>query len=217
MDAPDAVALAEAPNPVEPTEATTQQPPRVCQFFASRFGCEKGDKCRFVHDQSESATGDNTLCAICFLEKRDRKGKKAGVLECQHTFCIKCITKWHKANKRCPICLKHSDYVVPLSSFPKSLKHLNKMVAAYKTLCAEKECKYYNPEQRGCPNGPQCLYAHHDQKGNRVIPLLRKQDPAPRVPDVRFMTLAELVNGLDVAISVVDAGIGEIEAMNQGQ
>lgn len=43
---------------------------------------------------------DNDLCCICL----NIKINKVKINPCKHSFCNKCIKKWKKIKKLCPIC-----------------------------------------------------------------------------------------------------------------
>uniref|UniRef100_A0A674J080 RING-type domain-containing protein n=1 Tax=Terrapene triunguis TaxID=2587831 RepID=A0A674J080_9SAUR len=53
----------------------------------------------------ELAPGDGSLlprCVVCFSDFEARQLLR--VLPCNHEFHAKCVDKWLKANRTCPIC-----------------------------------------------------------------------------------------------------------------
>lgn len=54
---------------------------------------------RFNPDSHQS---EQTLCVVCFSDFEARQLLR--VLPCNHEFHTKCVDKWLKANRTCPIC-----------------------------------------------------------------------------------------------------------------
>uniref|UniRef100_A0A8D1FAJ7 Ring finger protein 44 n=1 Tax=Sus scrofa TaxID=9823 RepID=A0A8D1FAJ7_PIG len=54
---------------------------------------------RFHPDSHQS---EQTLCVVCFSDFEARQLLR--VLPCNHEFHTKCVDKWLKANRTCPIC-----------------------------------------------------------------------------------------------------------------
>lgn len=54
---------------------------------------EQIDKLDYKHESFE--------CSICFTERTDKIN-----LECNHSFCKKCLYKWFSKNNTCPCCRK---------------------------------------------------------------------------------------------------------------
>lgn len=50
----------------------------------------------------ESHQSEQTLCVVCFSDFEARQLLR--VLPCNHEFHAKCVDKWLKANRTCPIC-----------------------------------------------------------------------------------------------------------------
>jgi len=46
-------------------------------------------------------------CVVCLTDMA--KGEKIKILPCTHIFHIKCIDKWLKVNKLCPICKRNIE------------------------------------------------------------------------------------------------------------
>ncbi|XP_053573019.1 RING finger protein 44 isoform X2 [Bombina bombina] len=51
---------------------------------------------------SESHQSEQTLCVVCFSDFESRQLLR--VLPCNHEFHAKCVDKWLKSNRTCPIC-----------------------------------------------------------------------------------------------------------------
>ncbi|XP_076842529.1 RING finger protein 44 isoform X5 [Brachyhypopomus gauderio] len=51
---------------------------------------------------SESHQSEQTLCVVCFSDFESRQLLR--VLPCNHEFHAKCVDKWLKTNRTCPIC-----------------------------------------------------------------------------------------------------------------
>jgi hypothetical protein len=52
------------------------------------------------------------ICSICFEEIKDEY-----VTECNHKFCVKCITEWFKIKHTCPYCNKRFSNEVDFDDF----------------------------------------------------------------------------------------------------
>lgn len=58
---------------------------------------------------AETHTGDQTSCVICICDFEPRQTLR--VLPCSHEFHAKCVDKWLRSNRTCPICRGNaSDY-----------------------------------------------------------------------------------------------------------
>lgn len=58
---------------------------------------------------SDTHTGDQTSCVVCMCDFEARQILR--VLPCSHEFHAKCIDKWLRTNRTCPICRGNaSDY-----------------------------------------------------------------------------------------------------------
>jgi len=133
-------------------------------------------------------------CGICF-EDIKKSEKRFGLLAgCDHVFCNECLMNWRTArspaitapsatataNRRCcPICRKHSDYVIPSLTFPESIGHKQQIEFAYKQKLAGLPCKRFNGTLGSCPFGKDCFYAHHNAQGVDI----KSQDKSKRELD----------------------------------
>ncbi|CAM9799549.1 unnamed protein product [Scytosiphon promiscuus] len=136
-------------------------------------------------------TGDK--CGIC-LENIPASGKRFGLLNCDHVYCLECLRTWRKSrgpqkdiSRTCPECRKVSFFLVPSKEHLKGKEKL-KAIQAYKKGLSKLPCKYHKPESsRGsgsgnvniCPFGARCFYAHLDEHGNDVKD---KTPPAASAP-----------------------------------
>ncbi|WOK92000.1 hypothetical protein Cni_G00691 [Canna indica] len=86
-------------------------------------------------------------CSICLervLSKPTEAGRKFGILsECDHPFCIECIRNWRKntpasgidlntAVRACPVCRKHSYFVVPSVTWFSTNEEKQEIIDNYK-------------------------------------------------------------------------------------
>ncbi|TPX70572.1 hypothetical protein SpCBS45565_g01615 [Spizellomyces sp. 'palustris'] len=162
-----------------------------CRYFLRGY-CAKRASCPYRHDnpgaeQSETAvegdgyattTDDDSICAICF----DPPLQFGLLLGCDHIFCVGCVREWrNKKNKtddlagssvikECPVCRSPSPYVVP-SSVHATGPRKEVVIEAYKARLLRIPCRYFENSRRDdrrCPFGNECLYAHNDEAGNRV-------------------------------------------------
>ncbi|KAF1781118.1 Zinc finger, CCCH-type [Phytophthora cactorum] len=69
--------------------------------------------------------------------------------------------------RACPACRLPSDFIVPSLIFVTG-EEKRKVVEAYKSHLALRECKYFNGLFGSCPFGPRCFYAHRDSEGRDV-------------------------------------------------
>ncbi|CAH0520860.1 unnamed protein product [Peronospora belbahrii] len=178
-----------------------------CPFFL-RGNCKFGDHCRLRHNsmllsEASVATAATTLsvprttrsatcidnqrdlsCGICF-DDIVQSGKYFGLLSCDHCFCLDCLRSWRQSKdmdlvRACPACRLPSDYIVPSLLFCIG-DEKRKVVEAYKSHLALRECKYFNGLFGSCPFGPRCFYAHRDGIGRDVKHLDRpKRVTKPR-------------------------------------
>lgn len=51
---------------------------------------------------AETHTGDQTSCVVCMCDFEARQILR--VLPCSHEFHAKCVDKWLRSNRTCPIC-----------------------------------------------------------------------------------------------------------------
>uniref|UniRef100_M4BN70 RING-type E3 ubiquitin transferase n=1 Tax=Hyaloperonospora arabidopsidis (strain Emoy2) TaxID=559515 RepID=M4BN70_HYAAE len=163
-----------------------------CPFFL-RGKCKFGEHCRLRHDPmmlsrpaaatcsavSKPAAISTTFpdneqeftCGICF-DDIVQSGKHFGLLSCDHCFCLECLRSWRQSKemelvRACPACRFPSDYIVPSLTFCIG-EEKRKIVEAYKSHLALRECKYFNGLLGSCPFGPRCFYAHLDASGRDV-------------------------------------------------
>lgn len=64
----------------------------IDQLPSYRYSCEEG----------ESSTHDQTVCVVCMSDFETRQMVR--VLPCSHEFHAKCVDKWLRTNRTCPIC-----------------------------------------------------------------------------------------------------------------
>ena len=78
---------------------------------------------RLSHPKKTKIPRQLKECSICLEKINGGKKAKFGLLsECSHVFCYLCITKWRKTyrrdlSKRCPVCRRPSDIVVPSKQY----------------------------------------------------------------------------------------------------
>ncbi|KAK1930617.1 putative E3 ubiquitin-protein ligase makorin-1 [Phytophthora citrophthora] len=126
------------------------------------------------------------MCGICF-DDIVQSGKHFGLLTCDHCFCLDCLRSWRQSKdmeleviRACPACRLPSDFIVPSLIFVTG-EEKRKVVDAYKSHLALRECKYFNGLFGSCPFGPRCFYAHRDSQGRDVKHLDRpKRSMKPR-------------------------------------
>ncbi|EGZ26334.1 hypothetical protein PHYSODRAFT_555909 [Phytophthora sojae] len=159
-----------------------------CPFFL-RGNCKYGEHCRLRHNPAMllgAATSAHFTCGICF-DDIIQSGKHFGLLSCDHCFCLDCLREWRQSKdmeleviRACPACRVPSDFIVPSLIFCKG-EEKRKVVEAYKSHLALRECKYFNGLFGSCPFGPRCFYAHRDAEGRDVKHLDRpKRSMKPR-------------------------------------
>ncbi|EQB78206.1 hypothetical protein CB1_000706016 [Camelus ferus] len=94
-------AKAWASGPPEPGRAAGRRPaPRDAKPRGlTKADIEQLPSYRFHPDSRQS---EQTLCVVCFSDFEARQLLR--VLPCNHEFHTKCVDKWLKANRTCPIC-----------------------------------------------------------------------------------------------------------------
>ncbi|OTF78623.1 ring finger protein 44-like protein [Euroglyphus maynei] len=60
----------------------------------------------YRYKPESSAETDQTLCVICMCDFEAKQNLR--VLPCHHEFHARCIDKWLKTNRTCPICRRDS-------------------------------------------------------------------------------------------------------------
>ncbi|CAB1098491.1 unnamed protein product [Ectocarpus sp. CCAP 1310/34] len=141
----------------------------------------------------EESLADSTedTCGIC-LENIPAKGKRFGLLNCDHVYCLECLRTWRKSkgpqkdiSRTCPECRKVSFFLVPSKEHLKGKAKL-KAIQAYKQGLSKLPCKYHKPGNASgggtttvCPFGSRCFYAHLDEHGNDVKDRATPAAPAP--------------------------------------
>ncbi|CAN0569740.1 unnamed protein product, partial [Ectocarpus sp. 12 AP-2014] len=112
------------------------------------------------------------------LENIPAKGKRFGLLNCDHVYCLECLRTWRKSkgaqkdiSRTCPECRKVSFFLVPSKEHLKGKAKL-KAIQAYKKGLSKLPCKYHKPGNASgggtttvCPFGSRCFYAHLDENG----------------------------------------------------
>lgn len=109
---------------------------------------------------------------------------KFGLLSgCDHVFCFECLMEWRSSStggseeienkkalvKVCPICRKHSDYVLSSFTYAKTGDGKEDLMLAHKYRLSQIPCKrFQNGELGSCPFGRDCFYQHLDEYGNDV-------------------------------------------------
>jgi E3 ubiquitin-protein ligase RNF38/44 len=63
-------------------------------------------------EMSASSTLDQTSCVVCLCDFEPRELVRS--LPCQHEFHARCVDKWLKMNRTCPLC--RADVTEPMSS-----------------------------------------------------------------------------------------------------
>ncbi|XP_065023082.1 putative RING-type E3 ubiquitin transferase C3H69 isoform X1 [Musa acuminata AAA Group] len=114
-------------------------------------------------------------CSICLeivLFKPTDAERKFGMLsECDHPFCISCIRNWRRnspasgidlntALRACPVCRKHSYFVVPSVTWFSTKEEKQEIIDTYKNKLKSIDCKYYDFGNGTCPFGTSCFYKH---------------------------------------------------------
>ncbi|KAI8831017.1 hypothetical protein BJ741DRAFT_327035 [Chytriomyces cf. hyalinus JEL632] len=79
--------------------------------------------------------------------------------------------------KECPVCRTASSLVVPSNVFPTTAAQKDTIIATYKENLSRIPCKYFSREvfmlDKRCPFGDECLYAHLDFDGHKVLNVLK--------------------------------------------
>lgn len=128
--------------------------------------------------------GDN--CGIC-LENIPASGKRFGLMNCDHVYCLECLRTWRKSkgpqkdiSRTCPECRKVSFFLVPSKEHLKG-KEKVKAIQEYKKGLSKLPCKYHKADgSNSCPFGSKCFYAHLDETGVDVKD--RAAPPAAAAP-----------------------------------
>lgn len=132
-------------------------------------------------------------CGICLEEFEISISSRVAVLEhCQHLFCLQCIHRWRRTDsdtaKQCPQCRKPSRFVLASSRKPVDADDHRRLVDAFVVRCSRISCKYFE-KSRGkfCPHVNDCVYAHNDARGRRVILRPRRSRAQPTIGDLERM------------------------------
>ncbi|CAM9870447.1 unnamed protein product, partial [Discosporangium mesarthrocarpum] len=183
----------------------------VCKFFEQNGTCRYGERCKFRHGSaSDAPVGESTStlatrsssgeagseggvceggggeeCGIC-LENIPASGKRYGLLNCDHVYCLECIRKWRNSKglkgvcRGCPECRQMSFFVVPSKTHLKG-EEKAKAIEAYKGRLSSRPCKYHRSDgSNTCPFGRRCFYAHLDADGVDVKDKLPPPNPLRR-------------------------------------
>jgi E3 ubiquitin-protein ligase makorin len=151
------------------------------------------------HADAPSAADQKELtsqCSICLTDFSDlKRHERVGIMpNCEHIFCLTCITQWRSSAKdddddddddpfailaqrrqvettrKCPNCRSLSYFVVPSQRAPKTQAERVRIIDEYKDRCSRTPCKHFKESQgRRCPFGNECLYAHNNAQGERVV------------------------------------------------
>ncbi|KAL7611237.1 hypothetical protein Lser_V15G12280 [Lactuca serriola] len=62
----------------------------------------KSEEEKEAREEREGGEGDGEICVIC--QEEYKGGELIGALECRHEYHPKCIKKWLRKNRVCPIC-----------------------------------------------------------------------------------------------------------------
>lgn len=125
----------------------------ICVHFI-RSTCTK-KKCRFKHEIPDDKYDSD--CLICLNDIR--LGKQYALLTCcDITVCMNCMTYKKTAtdcNKKCPICKKNCDFVVPSNIHLKGQTKLD-FINDYKQKLKETPCKF----EQLCKWKTTCYFKH---------------------------------------------------------
>ncbi|XP_078111029.1 makorin, ring finger protein, 4 isoform X1 [Sander vitreus] len=121
----------------------------------------------------------NVTCGICMdkvYEKTDPRNHIFGILpNCNHAFCLQCITTWRKTKdlgpdvvKSCPQCRVRSAFYVPNRHWVEG-QAKESLIAAFKEKFSKRRCSYYT-RYRCCPFKTECLYRHDKHARRRSFP-----------------------------------------------
>ncbi|CAL9157603.1 E3 ubiquitin-protein ligase makorin-like isoform X1 [Musa acuminata AAA Group] len=132
--------------------------------------CQKNNK---LHETTKYS--QEIECSICLervLSKPTDAERKFGILsECDHPFCISCIRNWRRnspasgidldtALRACPVCRKHSYFVVPSVTWFTTKEEKQEIITSYKDKLKLIDCKYFDFGNGTCPFGASCFYKH---------------------------------------------------------
>ncbi|KMZ63537.1 E3 ubiquitin-protein ligase makorin [Zostera marina] len=122
---------------------------------------------RHLEALKQSEEIDCSICLERVLSKPIFAERRFGILaECDHTFCITCIRIWRKNasdsdmdNVRlCPVCRKHSHFVIPSVVFFSSKEEKEEIVDNYKAKLRSIDCHYFGYGDGFCQFGAGCFY-----------------------------------------------------------
>lgn len=82
----------------------------------SKLEIEQMTSYRF-NSEVERTDMDQTMCVVCLLDFESRQLLR--VLRCSHEFHAKCIDKWLKTNRTCPVCRADAAHTEASSSAEK--------------------------------------------------------------------------------------------------
>ncbi|TPX35952.1 hypothetical protein SmJEL517_g01727 [Synchytrium microbalum] len=144
---------------------------------------------------------EEIICAICF-----ETPSVYGLLpSCTHVFCLECVRKWRTsksevlqdsgASKNCPVCRAESTFVCPSPTYPTEPSLKYDIINNYKQRTARIPCRYFTRTSR-CPSGDECLYAHNDASGRRVLGV-RRPAPRPSRERIAIRSVQDLVASFD--------------------
>ncbi|ORX89867.1 hypothetical protein K493DRAFT_64347 [Basidiobolus meristosporus CBS 931.73] len=117
-------------------------------------------------------------CELCRNKVLATPENRFGILNCEHPFCLECIREW-RANqsqeseliKLCPICRKTSHFIIPSPTWIVDRTEKQQLFHEYKAKLSNIPCKYFNSNEKRCPFGSSCFYAHvkDDHEKSRTI------------------------------------------------
>ncbi|KAI8899440.1 hypothetical protein BC833DRAFT_507282, partial [Globomyces pollinis-pini] len=161
-------------------QSTSKNKYRNCKFYAIGK-CWNGAQCRFTHsDNTPSSTlqfgtnckyshqnslEDEKDCTICLEPVKSSFGL---LVNCDHVFCMDCITTWRKndgssmsteAVRSCPTCRLESIYVIP-SDIHLTGQAKTDYVENYIQSKADIHCKRFNYGGGFCPFRHTCFFKH---------------------------------------------------------
>ncbi|XP_075882510.1 makorin, ring finger protein, 4 isoform X2 [Nelusetta ayraudi] len=158
------------------------QKPEVAQAFVVRTEQEaSGEVTTAGGAAASSAQGNsenisNVTCGICMdnvYEKSHPRNNVFGILpNCNHAFCIQCISTWRKVRdygpdviKSCPVCRMKSAFYVPSKNWVEG-QAKERLITDFKEKCRKKTCRYHI-RSGYCPFKTDCLYMH-DKHARRI-------------------------------------------------
>lgn len=145
--------------------------------FSQHEAASHVDECSRRHERLQARLRSAQVeCGICMekvLAKLNPADRRFGLLQCDHSFCIRCIRNWRSAGeadisavRACPLCRTFSGFVIPSTVWPETMEEKQAILSMYKDKLSAIRCRHF--DEGTCPFGTSCFYSHINPDGTEA-------------------------------------------------